>query len=190
MQHRQNWECFVCFPDDLAAHSCAPSAPHLRRVHGKAEIYLTLSLYWQKKLAQTASREKCGPLVLNQSIHTSLYSAVSTQNLQFRRQIWLPSFSSVWRRSLSPRYHPSAQPRSWDWLQLPRDQLPMYQTETEVQQHQGLCNGWELVKSCVSSTHTEHSQTGKGFLIGKTFFTTWWHSAFIPSRWKIFVYKT
>lgn len=49
--------------------------------------YILLFLYTgKKKLAQTASREKCGPLVLNQSIHTSLCSAVSTQNLQFRRQ--------------------------------------------------------------------------------------------------------
>lgn len=137
MQHRQNWECFVCFPDDLDAHSCAPSAASSEEGTWQSRNISYPFFILAKRLAEAASREECGPLVLNQSIHaplhtcspplSSFYTASPSAGGEHRTynsedSIWLWDLtalcSSVWHRSLSPRHHPSAEPRSWGWLPI------------------------------------------------------------------------
>lgn len=110
MQHRQNWECFVCFPDDLDAHSCAPSAASSEEGTWQSRNISYPFFILAKRLAEAASREECGPLVLNQSIHaplhtcspplSSFYTAppvqggsteLLIQKTAFGYEIWLPS---------------------------------------------------------------------------------------------------
>lgn len=127
----------LCFPDDLDAHSCAPSAASSEEGTWQSRNISYPFFILAKRLAEAASREECGPLVLNQSIHaplhtcspplSSFYTASPSAGGEHRTSnsedsIWLWDLtalcSSVWHRSLSPRYHPSAEPRSWGWLPI------------------------------------------------------------------------